>query len=80
MLFPHDSPERLRMYISNLLLKRLYTYGSLKNEDVGVCLSDKNRLKDARLIEINRLIIDDQEVPLSTITFWRSWTVLGQAR
>jgi hydroxymethylglutaryl-CoA reductase (NADPH) len=56
------------MYIPSLLLKRLYTYGSLKNEDGGVRLSVKNRLSDARLTAITRLNIDDQEVPLSAIT------------
>src|SRR5512134_627148 len=56
------------MYIPSLLLKRLYTFGSLKNEAGGVRLSVKNRLSDARLTGITRLRIDDQEVTLSAIT------------
>jgi hydroxymethylglutaryl-CoA reductase (NADPH) len=36
------------MFIPSMLLKRLYTFSSLKNTPGGVQLSVKNRLSDAR--------------------------------
>ena len=56
------------MYIPSMLLKRLYTYSSLKNTNEGVEFSVKNRLSDAKLISINKIIIDDIEVDIESIT------------
>ena len=38
------------MLIPSLLLKKLYTLGSLKNTSEGVAFSIKNRLSDAELV------------------------------
>jgi hydroxymethylglutaryl-CoA reductase (NADPH) len=51
-----------------MLLKRLYTFGSLKNTAQGVQFSLKNRLNDATLTELTSVKIDDKEVPLSQIS------------
>lgn len=51
------------MPIPSLLLKQLYTFGSLENLDTGVKFSIKNRLSDARLVDLISLKIDGQEVP-----------------
>jgi hydroxymethylglutaryl-CoA reductase (NADPH) len=51
------------MLIPSLVLKQLYTFGSLKNVEGGVKFSLKNRLSDATLIGIDKIKIDGREVP-----------------
>ncbi|GAB4403560.1 MAG: hydroxymethylglutaryl-CoA reductase [Microscillaceae bacterium] len=53
--------------VPSLILKQLYTNGSLKNTEQGVEFSLKNRLSDASLIKIQSLKIDQTEVPLEHI-------------
>lgn len=55
--------------IPSMLLKQLYTFGSLENGDGFVKFSVKNRLSDATITSIDRLIFDGNEVPLEKITF-----------
>jgi hydroxymethylglutaryl-CoA reductase (NADPH) len=50
------------MKIPQLLLRQLYTFGSLINEPAGCRLSLKNRLSDVTLIRISRLRFNDLEV------------------
>lgn len=52
------------MFIPSLLLKQLYTFGSLKNTDTGVVFSLKNRLSDASIIDIHHITIDGQVADL----------------
>jgi hydroxymethylglutaryl-CoA reductase (NADPH) len=40
------------MFVPSVLLRQLYTFGSLENTDRGVQFSIKNRLKDATLTEL----------------------------
>ncbi len=49
--------------IPTMLLKRLYTYGSLENVNEGVQFSIKNRLSDAELLELQSIKIDGRETP-----------------
>jgi hydroxymethylglutaryl-CoA reductase (NADPH) len=56
------------MLIPSLLLKKLYTLGSLKNTGEGVAFSIKNRLSDAELVGLKTVSIDGREVPLKAIT------------
>jgi len=56
------------MLIPRLLLKQLYTFRSLKNDNGGVSFSLKNRLQDAKLTEIIHLKLDDREISLDRIT------------
>ena len=56
------------MFIPSLLLKRLYTFASLKNVEGGVKFSVKNRLSDAKLTGITRIKINDRDVPLAVVT------------
>jgi hydroxymethylglutaryl-CoA reductase (NADPH) len=51
------------MLIPSLVLKQLYTFGSLKNVEGGVKFSLKNRLSDATLIGIEKIKIDGREAP-----------------
>ncbi len=60
------------MYIPRLLLKRLYTYSSLKNSDAGIQFSIKNRLSDASLIDITKIYIDQLEIPKEKISLTTS--------
>ena len=50
--------------IPSLLLKQLYTLGSLENADTGVRFSVKNRLSDATLKGVQRVMFDGKQVPL----------------
>ena len=55
------------MFIPSVLLKKLYTIGSLENTDQGVQFAIKNRLQDATLTELKRVAIDGTDVPLSAV-------------
>ncbi len=54
--------------IPSLLLKQLYTFGSLENIDGGVQFSIKNRLSDASLKEIEHIKLDKRDVQLTAVT------------
>jgi hydroxymethylglutaryl-CoA reductase (NADPH) len=51
------------MFVPSMMLKQLYTYGSLENTDRGVRFSIKNRLKDAEVTEVIAVKINGEEVP-----------------
>jgi hydroxymethylglutaryl-CoA reductase (NADPH) len=53
--------------IPALLLKQLYTFGSLANGENCVQFSLKNRLSDATLLTLDRVAIDGQHVPLDHV-------------
>ncbi len=55
------------MKIPSLVLKQLYTLGSLENVPDGVRFSLKNRLSDAILTEIQKIEIDGAPVPLDQL-------------
>ncbi|MBD0401114.1 hydroxymethylglutaryl-CoA reductase [Flammeovirga sp. EKP202] len=50
------------MFIPSMLLKQLYTRGSLNNTERGIEFSIKNRLKDAEIKELLHIKIDGHEV------------------
>lgn len=52
-----------------MLLKQLYTFGSLKNINNGVSFSLKNRLSDSELTELTGIKIDGQQIPREKLTF-----------
>ncbi len=56
------------MIIPSMLLKKLYTLGSLKNANGGVQFSVKNRLSDTRLTGLLHIRINGRDVPLETVT------------
>jgi hydroxymethylglutaryl-CoA reductase (NADPH) len=56
------------MFIPSMLLKRLYTFSSLKNTPGGVQLSVKNRLSDARLTGIKHIQVGGCVFPLDQTT------------
>lgn len=51
------------MFVPSVLLKQLYTFGSLENTDQGVRFSIKNRLSDAQVTELLGVKIDGEAVP-----------------
>jgi hydroxymethylglutaryl-CoA reductase (NADPH) len=55
------------MLIPSLLLKQLYTRGSLQNTSKGVRFSIKNRLKDAKIEKINSVMVAGKQIPLEKI-------------
>jgi len=55
------------MKIPSLLLKRLYTFGSLQNGNSGIQFSIKNRLSDASITGLTSLEINGKKIPLSEI-------------
>ncbi len=55
------------MLIPSLLLKKLYTLGSLKNTPSGVEFAIKNRLSDAELVGLLRIAVDGRDAALSAL-------------
>jgi len=53
--------------IPSLILKQLYTHGSLENLPEGVRFGLKNRLSDAVVTGISEIRVDKKVVPLSEI-------------
>ncbi|MFC1997133.1 hydroxymethylglutaryl-CoA reductase, partial [Chloroflexota bacterium] len=56
------------MFIPSLLLKQLYTFGSLENGSTGVRFALKNRLSDASFIGLLGVKIDGAAISLDVIT------------
>jgi len=56
------------MKIPGLILKQMYTLGSLENVPGGVRFSLKNRLSNATVTRISEVRIDDRPVPLGKLT------------
>jgi hydroxymethylglutaryl-CoA reductase (NADPH) len=54
--------------VPKLLLKQLYTFGSLASDGDAVRFSLKNRLSDARLVGLRSLAIDGAPVDLARVT------------
>ena len=54
-------------FIPSMLLKQLYTFGSLQNVDQGVQFAIKNRLSDAEVTELQAIRIDRKVVPRDSI-------------
>ena len=54
--------------IPSLILKQLYTFGSLRNDEEHVRFSVKNRLSDATIKELFYVKFDGQEIPAEKIT------------
>ncbi|HHQ48973.1 MAG TPA: hydroxymethylglutaryl-CoA reductase, partial [Acidobacteria bacterium] len=52
------------MKIPSLILKQLYTFGSLEATPEGIQFAVKNRLSDATLVGLRKIVIDGTEVPL----------------
>jgi hydroxymethylglutaryl-CoA reductase (NADPH) len=56
-------------FIPSMLLKQLYTRGSLRNDPQGVVFSVKNRLSDAKLTGLKEVVIGDKNIPLKDVLF-----------
>jgi len=56
------------MKVPSLILKQLYTFGSLENVPGGVRFALKNRLSDATLTRLVGVRIDDEEIPLDHLS------------
>ena len=54
--------------IPSLVLKQLYTFGSLQNNEHRVTFAVKNRLSDATLTAVSRVKLDGRDIPLSAVT------------
>ncbi|MDH4046213.1 MAG: hydroxymethylglutaryl-CoA reductase, partial [Gemmatimonadota bacterium] len=51
------------MFVPSLVLRQLFTNGSLRNVADGVQFSIKNRLSDAALVGLSRVAINGEDVP-----------------
>ncbi len=58
---------KIPMKIPALILKQLYTFGSLENIEGGARFNIKNRLSDATLVGVKELKIDGNEIPLDKV-------------
>ena len=56
------------MLVPQLLLRQLYTNGSLQNTQEGIRFSLKNRLADARLLSVKEICIDKKVIKLEDVT------------
>lgn len=56
-------------FVPSLLLKQLYTRGSLKNTESGISFSIKNRLSDAYITSVKAVLVNDKSLPLDKIRF-----------
>ena len=56
------------MKIPSLVLRQLYTNGSLTPTGDGVAFSLKNRLTDAKLTGLESVTVDGTEVPADRLT------------
>jgi len=56
------------MFVPSLLLKQLYTFGSLKNAPEGVSFQIKNRLSDAEIVKIDSVSLEGKEIALEKVT------------
>jgi hydroxymethylglutaryl-CoA reductase (NADPH) len=56
------------MQIPQLILRQLYTFGSLEHYDGGVQFGLKNRLSDATLTRLGSVDVGDSAVPLDRVT------------
>lgn len=56
------------MFVPSMILKRLYTVGSLENVEEGVRFSLKNRLSDAELTGLRHVKINDTEAAADQVT------------
>ena len=56
------------MRIPGMILRRLYTNGSLQNVEGGVRFEVKNRLSDATLTRISEIRINEAAIPLDELT------------
>ena len=66
--------------VSGLILKQLYTTGSLKNTNRGIEFSIKNRLSDAKVIALNHIKIGDEEISQDKIKLEAEENVLIDSR
>ena len=57
------------MFIPSILLRQLYTHGSLTQTEDGLQFMLKNRLKDAVLNRVDGISIDGKAIPAESITF-----------
>jgi ubiquitin len=56
------------MIIPSMLLKKLYTLGSLKNAEGGVQFAVKNRLSDVELTGLRKIAVDGKDAPPDSLT------------
>ncbi len=57
----------MALRVPSLVLKQLYTFGSLTNDDHQIRFSVKNRLSDATLTGLQQVKIDNDQVPANGI-------------
>jgi hydroxymethylglutaryl-CoA reductase (NADPH) len=55
------------LLIPTLVLKQLYTFGSLKNTATGIQFAIKNRLSDAEVTELQHVAINGKKLPKDAI-------------
>jgi hydroxymethylglutaryl-CoA reductase (NADPH) len=65
---PMRAGARTAMKIPNLILRQLYTFGSLAHSPTGVRFCMKNRLSDATVTAVRRVAIDEEDVELGRLT------------
>jgi hydroxymethylglutaryl-CoA reductase (NADPH) len=70
------SEPKSHVTISPLIMKKIYSIGSLKNVEDGVSFNIKNPMKDAIITGVSGLIINGLEIPLDDVTMRNNGTRL----
>lgn len=68
LVLPDIAVGEQPMKIPSLLLKKMYTFGTLKNDSEGVRFSLKNRLSDANLFKVRAVAINGRSLNLDHVT------------
>ena len=55
------------MLVPQLILRQLYTNGSLQTTENGIRFSIKNRLADAKILSVNEICIDKINIDLNNV-------------
>ena len=55
------------MRIPGLVLRQLYTFGSLTQDAAGLTFGLKNRLADATILRVLRIVVNGVEIPLTEV-------------
>ena len=70
------SETKSHVAISPIILKKIYSIGSLKNTEDGVSFNIKNPMKDAVITSISALSINGIEIPLDDVVMRNNGTKL----
>jgi len=70
------SSKNKQVAVPSIIMKKIYSIGSLKNLDDGISFAIKNPMKDALITGLTGLTINGLEIPLENITMRNNGTAM----